>query len=1514
MQLTHALLVGFADFGAAPTGEWDPSRPAAAYPGLPSVREEMGRLERALGRLPGVLLPPGGLLIDQGRRPVEAAWRRSLNGAAAARSPLVVHLAGHGVPGGTAATLYVPVRDTDPRRLPETALAVHQWLDEVENTEAAPYTLVLLDVCGAGRAVVHQLVQQVSVHRRAWVIAACAEDERSYGARFTRATATVLDRLREGWLDVSPFLPHVPVETLAEEIHRELLRLAPPDGDGFTQTVLRTARTQAVAEIPPFFANPNHSGDPAALLNRQVEHALWQIAAETDRGLDPVHFFSRASGGQPVSGCLFTGREAELARIVGWLDDAGGDAPPLLVLGGGPGAGKSALLGVTVCLAHPELSRSAVSTPVHNRIRVARRPQPQPRLAAVHARGLSARQVLASVAAQLGLGAEPVWGWTAAALVERLGRAAVVVVDALDEAEQPERVVAEVLLPLVAAAPLCRVAVAVRPDGFDALLATAAREGVLVDLDQVPTARLEQELTDYLEELLWHAPGYRARQDLRRAVCVGLAARLARSRESGGFLTAGLMAAHLCSLEQPLTPKEVEAALPTDLAGMLDLHLGPAERDQPWLRPVLSAVAHGFGEGMPFDVIRTLAPVFAPEGTATGPDQKEVRAALNAAAFYLRGGTDTDGRRLYRFFHQRLAEQLRQAAAGAEAVVHQRLRTVFAADGWELAPPYLLRHAADHATAGGQRDGALDALITDPGYLVHAGPGALAGHLHHASSPQARACAAVLRTSADRRPAGPETTRAVLAVDAARWGRTDLLRALGDEPVNGALPVALPRWATNGMTDAALRQTMAGHEGRVTASATAVLDGVRSALTADLSGTVRVWDPADGRLVRALVGHQGAVRALAVVAVAGRPQVVSAGSDGTVRCWDLGDGRMRVVHRGRGGVTALCVGTLADGTAVALVADRDGAVGVRDLASGRLVRALVGHQGAVRALAVVAVAGRPQVVSAGSDGTVRCWDLDDGRTRAVCRGSGRMTALAVGVLADGTAVAAAACQDGAVRAWELPGGAPRFRLPGAVGPDTVLTTLRVDGETQVAVCDDEGRIRLLSLADGRPGAVLSGHEGPVTALTVPESDDGSRLVSAGEDGTVRLWTLPEGALAATHRCHEGAVTSLAAWTGEGATQVLTAGADGVARAWSLPAGARAGDPAAPPLPGHRATVVAAAVCDLDGRAHAVTADADGLLHLRDLSDGTLRRTLAGPGGDQPAALRVTTVHGRPHAVVLGAGGGGRLWDLTDGRPGATLAGSREPVLCTVAVDGWPCALTAGPGGIVRLWDLSDGTLRRTLNRHRAPVTAAATTLIDGRSHAVTADRDGRAVVWDLGAPNDGALRHVLGAPGGAGPVALAAAGRWAVLAGGSGEARVWDLGSGSPRHRLAGHDGPVTAVALVHTAGTPHAVTGGRDGVVRLWRLTDAPDRVVLGVLDAPVTALHTLDAEGDAPARVAAVGADGDVRLLRLAAAEPAVDGLLAFPLALGPLVLCPEGVLAGFGPEVAFLAWRDHPEGSGS
>ncbi|MFF8594190.1 hypothetical protein ACF061_22600 [Streptomyces sp. NPDC015220] len=1428
----HALVAGAGGFPRRSATEEERAAGAAPLRPLPRVAEAVKEVAQALAAAGAGVGPP---LIDPTRTEWDTAWRTARERAG--RDPLVVHFCGHGLLVDTDLYLAVSGTSTVRNRIRDTAVEVEALLKDVRQGDGGP-VLFLLDVCHAGAALRPQLVARLSgvTDRRTWVIAACDADAITYGARFSSAAADVLNRLARRKLVVPAEFEHVPVELLAQEMDTALARADLERGEP-KQDVVRTPHNEAALPPAPILPNPWHGVNHAERLWAGYDAGLRAFAAFLDPQLDVVHFVTRATGTGHAAPFFFSGRARQLARMQRWLDDPDGDQDRLLVVTGSPGAGKSALLGAAVCMVHPQFGGLRMDMAIEGF-----RPRTDPGFVAVHASGLTTRQVVASLYRQLhgrqtadapGVRAGTVTADGLSAVLGARG-GVTVAVDALDEAADAEELLEEVLLPLAGRAPEdrtpgCRVLIGTRlwPGSLPALhTALAGRPRSLIDLDEEDPDVLARDLAAYLGRLL--GPDYAP--EVARA----LGHRLAHSLEQGVFLTAFLHGTHVRTLVAagaPPTAAEILRDLPCDLPGMLELNLRTLLAEEPWTGPVLAALARAAGPGMPPGMVHAVALALDP-GAARRllpPRLEDTRRVMHLGRFYLRGAHDGD-RRLYRFFHRALAEHLAPRADAGD-VLRALLARVPATGGirdWAAADPYLLRHLADHAAQAGPEE--LDELLADPGHLLHAEPDRLVPHLHRARGALARSHADVYRHSTAHDPRRDDVTvrRDLLDLDATVWGRPALAEALGTPPA----ALARPRWAVSSTAFPARLHTLP---------------------------------------------HGGEVRRVALVPVSGdgdaAEAVVTAGDDGRLRRWDVLRGRPLPAPAG-GPARAPAPARLSDGRSV-LVSGGDGRVFVHDLRTGGLVRSLADPDGrAVRLLTALTVRDGAWAVTAGKGKEILFWDLEAGRLRhAVDSPAVVVRALAAAELPGGGAVALAAGDEYEAMVWDLRSGRRRHTL--GPHPDFVraaATARRRDGAVVAVTGCRDGAVLVWDLSDGRPVHALHGHGDWVTAVAAGTVGDRCLAVSGDRSGRVLVWDLDTGEPRHDLRDGHGVITRAA--LGGGAAVVVTGCADGRVTVWDLATGRRT----------HGFAAHADGVHDVDvGRAGerlvAVSGGADGRAVVWDV-------TAAGPDapgtGHTEAVTAVAVAAPREAGVpqdaeaLLVAGGGERtaeVRDLAGGRVLHELRDGERPLLVrAVTTAELPTAgrvaLTGSRDGLLRVWSLADGSLLRSWDSRTGRVRAMASGRVpDGRTVLAAGGDEGTATVWD---PETGRRLAVFTGHGDARILALAAvpgtAGT-AVSGDDRGTLLVWDLRSGEEAAALTRSGGRFDAIATaVLSDGRTVAVSAEAGGGMRLWDLglraaplrLAGPERSVTALATARLRDGRVLFLGGGADCRVSAWDPDG--------------------------------------------------------
>lgn len=1166
----------------------------------------------------------------------------------------IVHVVTHGEPLHDDATIFAV--GTDGTRHADTDIA--HWLVMQEAADR-PLALFLLDLCSAG--VSARLPWQARMDRpaRGWVIAACRTGQAAYDGRFTQAVITVLRALRAGELDVDPSLRYVPLATVARAIRREVHRLVLA-ADADPQQVTATLVDISADEELPFFVNPAHSTSPRPHLRAAVEPAVLPFLDDLDEGLDATHFLERATGlggmadgAHRLVGC-FTGRDRELRDVSPWLNGVG--PAPLCVVTGSPGSGKSALLGVLVCAANERLREP--TAPIWKRVAQAPLPIPNGSLAAIHARQRGTAAIVASLALQLGLPE----GVTTADLITALRRRAArptLVLDALDEADNPGEIMTDLLLPLVAPADdterPARLLVGVRHDDRFTRLFDQAW---LIDLDTVDRTVLEDDLHRYVSSLLRTTPQYRSQGAVVGAFASSVASLLAEPGQTWGpFLVAGLYTRHFVNahtdpvVTDPAAAQRLGEALPQGLPGVLELDLA-LRQEKPWLRPVMSAVAYARGAGMPVSVLTRVAPVFAPELPA--PNAAEIRAALAAGKFYLRQAMDTDRSNVYRLFHQGLADTL-AARPAPRAFLDALLSSLGPPEyrDWEAAEPYLFRHIADHAVEAGR----LAELQADPALLLHPNP--------PVASPFPNA-----------------HTQAELALAAARAGRLDLASRAAN--MAGRPPLTWqPRWSIGkpGPAELVLRQPQAAprQSGPVEAVAIAahggrafVIDnrglrtwrrtgselaewpfpGTAVAVTAD-TAEVMVGDRTgrvtlvDTKTTQRLASHAKHANPVCAVAHPFRraDRRASIDSAGRIVLWSPGQVRVTVIETNH----ASAQWTLCDGPngLFAAAPDRGDALLFQMRPARRLQRYGTPFE-RIRALAL-SRDGR-YIVTAGAQG-VFCYDRDraDGWLIDVAI-SGVVGALTVSP--DGGMIVAGD-QRGCVRSWMTSTGRPVHDIRVTAAPITMIASSH-DGQRFV-VADGN---RDFHIGDPSTGQFKLWAAGPdpdlVTAFTA--LDHATALIgwSGGFVADLHLGDA-EGRLVHPHVA-DGPVAGIGRLVVGGERMTLVSGQRD---RWLLGSHGRIR-------------------VDLDApeERHGIVVVGNELVRVR-VVDGEVRgnHVLLGqhPGGAVVACARVD---GRPTAFTGGDDGVVRVWDLVDLREVASLVVGRP--VWRLAVAG--SRLLVGVGG------------------------------------------------------------------------------------------------------------------------------------------------------------------------------------------------------------------------------------------
>jgi WD40 repeat protein len=1217
-------------------------------------------------------------ISDLGLDPTKDQLTRMLRAFCRMRQPedlVAVYITGHGEVLDGSQEHVILASDTDPDdiadALPTVELARKMLLDTPVRR-----VLLILDTCYSGHGANDLAATALTRMTRHWdgdqgtglvIINSAQPAEQAQTGAFPALLRAAVDSLSTAGYSPSTLALDTVIKAMNDD----------PAKPGF-QTISSTL-AHLTGEIPPFLLNPRHAR-PLTDVDLAIQQATEWESQTKSRDVEFRRLLVKAMGGYESTdrGWWFAGREAALVDIVSWLNHPDA-ARPVLAVTAAPGSGKTAVLGMIAALTHRE-RRATVPIDTLGLPRAAI-PAVDAFDVVIYAQNLTTDQVMEGIAAAAGIRTDRV-GELLEQLTDR-PTPLTVLVDALDEAADPNELVRRLLRPMVDYADgRLRLLVGTRPHLL-AQLGVLQRDSV--DLDASRYSDLAA-LTDYSSRgLLDSVPGspYRAQQpETVRAVARAVAEAAAPS-----FLVARITSRTLAAdsdIPDPGDPgwRETLPTLPGDAMGHdLTTRLGDAAAIR--ARDLLRPVAFAEGQGLPWeDIWADLASRIA--GTTFTDD--DVIWLQHYAGSYVIEVNDAK-RSAYRLYHQAFAEYLRDGVDMFK--VHSaftsllRSRVPVTTDGtrvWTRAHPYALRHLATHAARCGQLDG----LLADVDYVVNAEPAELLMSLRSVSTRDAQLMSSIYRASAaTHRHLPPARRRQLLATDAARFAASLLHRELSEQL---AWP---PRWATGQQSSAALNTALTGHTASVHAAACASLAGVPVVVTGSVDGMVKVWDLATGTLRTTLPRAQMPVRVVECAVLRGRPIALIATQNPTVDVWDLADATSRMTLSGHEDWVNAVACMTVNGKPVAVTASNDGTARVWDLTTGACTGVFRGHRESVRSVACATIDGVPVAVTASDDKTVRVWDLSTSAPRDVLTGHEDWVNAVTCAVVDGQPVAITASHDKTVRVWDLTTGTLRHILAGHDASVRAVASAVVSGLPVALSAGEDATVRVWDLTSATLRAVLTGHDDYVRAVACTTVDRQPIAVTASEDKTVRVWDLAvaigDDQVSAGHTAD---IRSVSCGVVAGKPVVVTAGQDATARVWDLTTGEHRVT-----LSGHDGPVNAVTCAVVDGCPVAVTASQDGTARVWDLATGVCQATvrLSAP----LFALACTVIGGQLMAVISRAHATIELWDLSASSTRA-LQAAHSKIMNAVAcatIDSQPVAVTASDDATVRVWNLTSGTCR-----------------------------------------------------------------------------------------------------------------------------------------------------------------------------------------------------------------------------
>lgn len=592
------------------------------------------------------------------------------------------------------------------------------------------------------------------------------------------------------------------------------------------------------------------------------------------------HWLPKAGGieGGRV-GSYFTGRHRALKQVCEWLDQAETQGRALVVTGG-PGTGKSALLGRLVALAEPRF-RDRVLACDGSPVDTAGVPAEGVVNVAIHARHKLLSEVLSEISQRLNLPDRDLASVLES--LEKRERKTVIVIDALDEAIESRIILQQLLLPL-STLPHVFLLVGTRPDATSSEQRFVGLGPDTVEINLEHSLHTEPtEVALYVERRLlareepWRYTPYRTRPDVARTVAEAVAL-----RAKNVFLVAHTVALRLLTMGTVVNTSRHGwmDSLSTGLADAFNQYLAPLETSNQGLdiataRGVLLALAFAEGEGLPWaDLWRTAASALS--GLAIS--DADIIAVRQFAAPFIVESMEGD-RSVYRLYHEQLAEHLLETD-GVDPQLPRRLWEALLAcvpdspqglSDWSRAHPYLKRHGASFAA----KAGVLSSMTGDPAFLLVSDPVTLRRHLNlkeFATQPMVQV---YLRAFGTLRELPETERRAYLALVSMQSG-IDRRPHLS----TGERSAWMPLWAS--WNQSQVNSVLVSRDSRVTALSIGQWDDhTPVALVGREDGLIEVFQLDNGRQLAVWQAvTQSAIAHLALIATPEGEVLVASGGNG----------------------------------------------------------------------------------------------------------------------------------------------------------------------------------------------------------------------------------------------------------------------------------------------------------------------------------------------------------------------------------------------------------------------------------------------------------------------------------------------------------------------------------------------------------------------------------------------------------------------------------------------------------
>ncbi|MGC4035061.1 MAG: caspase family protein [Chitinophagaceae bacterium] len=562
-------------------------------------------------------------------------------------------------------------------------------------------------------------------------------------------------------------------------------------------------------------------------------------------------------------------------------------------------------------------------------------------------------------------------------------------------------------------------------------------------------------------------------------------------------------------------------------------------------------------------------------------------------------------------------------------------------------------------------------------------------------------------------------------------------------------------------------------------------------VTASWDNTAKIWDAAEGKLLRELKGHTASLTS--AIFSPDTKYVLTTSKDNTARLWNTVTGNYLFELKGHSDWVNTAAFT-PDGKIIA-TASWDNTIRLWNATNGKLLRTLTGHTGPVNSITISRDA--KYILTASKDHTARVWSITEGTTVFILKGHHDWVNTAT-YSPDGKYILTSS-NDSTACLWKTIDGSLIKKLKGHTAAVN-SAAFSTDGQSIITCSKDSTAITWL-VSNANKRYVLKKHTDAVTMAFF--SKEGKYIATASKDNTAIIWETATGKIIQTLEGHTSPVNDIQ-WSSDG-KYILTASADNTSRIWQVNDGIVKYE-----LKGHT-SVVTSAQFSPDGK-YLVTASWDNTAKIWDATEGRLLSNLK---GHTDWVNTATFSPDGKYVLTASSDNTAKLWSAADGKMIHSFEGHTDWVSAAIFSPDSKFVITSSWDNTARVWNTADGKMVNEMKGHTGTI-KSVTVSPDGK-YIATASWDNTAKVWDTFTGK--LIYNLTGHTDKIRSAVFSPDNKYILTASWDSTAMLWNVGDGKLLYSLKEHKGPISSAAF--SPDGKYIITSSMDNTANIWSTTN---------------------------------------------------------------------------------------------